>query len=85
MFNGATEFNQDIGSWDVSKVFAFVSIATDTRCAIQMTSKINSCYFFLFSYHFYSKRFMFSGAISFNKDIGNWNPRNGLQFVSIAR
>jgi surface protein len=74
MFNNATEFNQDIGNWDVSNVVSMTGMFNNATSFNQdignwNTGNVNDI------------SAMFGRATSFNQDIGNWNTSNlaGLQ------
>ena len=41
MFRGASAFNQDIGSWNVSNGEYFVSIAINTNTTVYKSNRVN--------------------------------------------
>jgi surface protein len=84
MFDGATEFNQDIGSWDVNNSTGS-SAAYMFRGARDFNQDIGS-------WDTSQIRFMtgmFKGAAAFNKDIGSWDtstsPFMGEMFSGATR
>mmetsp|Transcript_10036 Transcript_10036/g.23210 ORF Transcript_10036/g.23210 Transcript_10036/m.23210 type:complete len:149 (-) Transcript_10036:652-1098(-) len=77
MFQGASQFDQDISDWDVAKVEAMVSIGL--LCTRNTHSWHTSCVLLAimiislaFSLHA-TQHSMFAGATRFNQDIGRWN------------
>jgi len=69
LFNGMADFNQDIGSWDVSNVTDMEAMFRDAVSFNQdigswNTTNVTSFYW------------MFSGASAFNQPIGDWNTEN---------
>jgi surface protein len=82
MFQSATNFNQNIGSWNVSAVASFVSMfqtatafnnggsADINNWSIRTTDAVNM-------------QGMFNGAANFNQNIGSWNTSAVTTFSSM--
>ena len=76
MFNGATNFNQNIGSWDVSNVTNMNGMFYNAENFNQDIGEWDvSSVTFMNS--------MFSNATSFNQDIGNWDVSNVTSMTSM--
>ena len=69
MFNRATNFNQDISSWDVSNVEDMSQLFRDARSFNQDISSWNVS-------NVKNMVQMFDGAINFNQDISSWDISN---------
>ncbi len=86
MFKDAVNFNQDIGSWDVSNVQVFSHMFRNATSFNQDigswdlgdTGSIIGCCKQLIEIED-----MFFGASSFNQDIGSWDVSNVRQFNSV--
>ena len=66
---GASSFNQDISSWNVSNVTEMNVMFSDASSFNQDISSWNVS-------NVTNMRYMFSDASSFNQDIGSWNVSN---------
>jgi surface protein len=69
MFNGATSFNQNIGSWDVGNVSDMISMFENATSFNQPIAIWNLSKVIGMSY-------MFNNATSFNQPINSWNVIN---------
>ena len=86
MFKDAVNFNQDIGSWDVSNVQTFSHMFRNATSFNQDigswdlgdTGSISGC-----CQSLKEIEAMFFGASSFNQDIGSWDVSNVRQFNSV--
>lgn len=74
-FNGATSFNQDIGSWDTSSAGNMASMFINASSFNQDIGGWDTSNVTLMPS-------MFNGASSFNQDIGSWDTSN---VTSMAR
>ena len=69
MFYGASNFNQNIGSWNTSKVKNMYSMFYDAPSFNQDIGNWNTT-------NVTNMRTIFYGASTFNQDIGSWNTSN---------
>jgi len=69
MFSEATNFNQDIGNWNVSNV-------TNMKAMFQLANNFNQDIGSWNVSNVTDMSFMFSDATNFNQDIGSWNVSN---------
>ena len=70
------DFNQDISSWDVSKVTSMIGLFEGAK-------KFNQNIGFWDVSKVRTMQEMFKGASSFNQPIGNWNTKNVVTFISM--
>ena len=83
MFQDATDFDQDIGNWDVSSGLDFVSLG-------RILSHRHYCLgcFIIYQTNWHSitgslmQTQMFDNATNFNQNINGWDVSSGLDFVS---
>ena len=89
MFYNATEFNQDISSWDVSNVrnmggmFANSSVYDQSVGILRNSSSFNQDIGSWDVSNVTNMGSMFLGAISFNKDISGWDVSNVTNMESM--
>ncbi|HHX36316.1 MAG TPA: DUF285 domain-containing protein, partial [Gammaproteobacteria bacterium] len=76
LFGGATNFNQDISNWDVSKVTNMRSMFAEASAFNQNIGSWNVS-------NVTDMESMFFRATAFNQDIGNWNVSNVTDMESM--
>jgi surface protein len=75
MFEGATAFNQPIGSWNVSNVTTMQNMFSLSTAFNQDIGSWNVS-------NVTTMQNMFSNSTAFNQDIGSWNVSNVTNFVN---
>ena len=76
MFQNATAFNQNIGSWNTANVTAMGSMFSGAIAFNQNIGSWNTA-------NVTTMATMFNGATAFNQDIGNWDVSKVLTFSSM--
>ncbi|WJE87964.1 hypothetical protein YFHUAIHA_CDS0091 [Phage C48C1] len=82
MFEDNVDFDQDIGSWDVSQVFCFEQMFDDAKGFNNGGSASINNWDTSNGRDFYS---MFRDAESFNQPVGNWNMSNATTLQQMFR